>query len=75
MTDSVAEQALRLLQISVADIEGRESQVALALSTAVHTGNVIDRIFARQRFDSLDLYTRKRIKGRAIQEAQTFSVH
>jgi len=75
MTDSVAEKALRLLQISVADIEGRESQVALALSTAIHTGNPIDRIFARQRFGTLDLHTGKKFQGRAIQDAQTFSVH
>ena len=75
MTDSVAEQALRLLHISVADITGNESQVAVALSAALHTGSGIDMIFAQQRFDNLDLFTRKRIKGRAIHEAHTFSVH
>ena len=75
MTVSVAEQALRLLQISVADITGNESQVAVALSAALHTGSAIDLIFAQQRFDSLDIFTRTRIKGRAIHEAQTFSVH
>tara|TARA_R110002012_G_scaffold126792_1_gene278857 strand:- start:484 stop:711 length:228 start_codon:yes stop_codon:yes gene_type:complete len=75
MTGSVAEKALRLLQISVADIDGRESQVAAALSAALNSGSALDLIFAQQRFDTLDSYTRKRIKGRAINEAQTFSVH
>lgn len=75
MTVSVAEKALRLLQISVADISGRESQVAAALSAALTSGSAIDLIFAQQRFDNLDPYTRKRINGRAINEAQTFSVH
>lgn len=75
MADSVAEKALRLLHISVADITGNESQVAVALSAALNTGSGIDMIFAQQRFDNLDLYTRKRIKGRAIHEAQTFLVH
>ncbi|WP_193172153.1 MULTISPECIES: hypothetical protein [Nisaea] len=75
MTVSVAEKALRLLQISVADVTGRESHVADALSAALNSGRAIDLIFAQQRFDSLDPYTRKRIKGRAINEAHTFSVH
>ncbi|MEQ8335099.1 hypothetical protein [Nisaea sp.] len=75
MTGSVAEKALRLLQISVADIDGRDSQVAAALSAALNSGSALDLIFAQQRFDTLDLYKRKRIKGHAINEAQTFSVH
>ncbi|MEO9900318.1 hypothetical protein [Nisaea sp.] len=75
MTVSVAEKALRLLQISVADIAGRENHVADALNAALNSGRAIDLIFAQQRFDNLDLHTRKRIKGHAINEAHTFSVH
>lgn len=75
MTESVAEKALKLLQISVADIAGNESQVAVALSAALHSGRAIDLIFAQQRFDRLDPFTRNKIKGRAVNQAQTFSVH
>ena len=75
MSEMVAKTALRLLQISVADIGRREDDPPDTFNAACRSERAIYSNSVRQHCDSLAPYTRKRLKGRVLNEAQTFWLH